>query len=60
MMDQSIAHSGDRPPVHLWLYICKVSWQRLHGFTDDFEASSEGPFQVWIGKEFSLIELIRG
>jgi hypothetical protein len=60
MMDQPIAHSGDRPPVNLWFCICEVSWQRLHGFTDDFEALGEGPFQGWIGEEFSLIQLIRG
>jgi hypothetical protein len=60
MMDQSIAHSGDRPPVHLWLCIRKCDRKRLHGLSDDFEASGEGPFQGWIGKEFSLIQLIRG
>ena len=58
MMDQSIAHSGDRSPVHLRLCVCEVSWQRLHGLTDDFEAPGEGPFQGWIRKKVSLTQLI--
>ncbi len=58
--DQSVAQSGDRSPGHLWLCICEISRQRLHGFTDDFEASGKGPFQNWIRKKISLIQLISG
>jgi hypothetical protein len=59
-MNQAVAHSGDRSPVHLWLCIRECDRKRLHGFSDDFEASSEGPFQGWIDEEFSQIVTLDG
>jgi len=58
VMNQPVAHSGDRSPVHLWLCIRECDRKRLHGFTDDFEAPGEGPFQGWIRKKVSLTQLI--
>jgi hypothetical protein len=59
MMDQSVAHSSDRSPIHLWLCIRELDGKRLHGFSDDVEAPGKGPFQGWISKKLSLIQLIR-